>query len=75
MTGEVKLIDLMVGQNLVLIQLEEKLHVSIGDLTENGKERNPGARRGSPPLGSDSLGPLTANHPNMASAAPREVVG
>jgi hypothetical protein len=38
MAGEVKLIDLMGGQNLVLIQLEEKLHVSVGDLTENGEE-------------------------------------
>jgi hypothetical protein len=38
MTGEVKLIDLMGGQNLVLVQLEEKLHISIGDLTENGEK-------------------------------------
>ncbi len=44
--GEMELVDLVSGEDLVFVELEEKLHVSVGDLTQDGIEvpSSPGGR-------------------------------
>jgi hypothetical protein len=36
--GKVELVDLMSGEDFMFVELEEKPHVSVGDLTKDGVE-------------------------------------
>jgi hypothetical protein len=41
LAGEEKLVNLMRGQDSVFVEMEEELHVSVGDLTKDGIEVSP----------------------------------